>query len=243
MRKNLILWVLVLAMGLSACGGAGAETTVPTTLPRETVPTTVAPEAETTEPVPTETLPTEPVPTEPIPVETEPAETVPEAVLLPLTEETVEFLFMSGAGGWSTQLSLNRDGSFTGEFHDSEMGDRTEEYPNGSVYICNFSGVFTDIRQVSEYAYAMTLTDLQTEHQEGEEWIEDEIRYIASGPYGLEESTEFVLYLPDAPLDQMSEVFLFWWPYRYEQAENPRDTLDCFGILNVEMEHGFFNVT
>ena len=229
MRRNLILWVLVLAMGLSACGGAGAETTVPTTL---------TPEAETTEPVPTETLSTEPAPTETIPVET-----VPEAVQLPLKEETVEFLFMSGAGGWSTQLSLNRDGSFTGEFHDSEMGDRTEEYPNGSVYICNFSGVFTDIRQVSEYAYAMTLTDLQTEHQEGEEWIEDEIRYIASGPYGLEESTEFVLYLPDAPLDQMSEVFLFWWPYRYEQAENPRDTLECFGILNVEMEHGFFNVT
>ena len=229
MRRKLILWMLVLAMGLSACGGAGAETTVPTT---------VVPEAETTEPVPTET-----VPTEPIPVETEPAETVPEAVQLPLTEETVEFLFTSGAGAWSTQLSLNRDGSFTGVFHDSEMGDRTEEYPNGSVYICNFSGVFTDIRQVSEYAYAMNLTDLQTEHQEGEEWIEDEIRYIASGPYGLEESTEFVLYLPDAPLDQMSEVFLFWWPYRYEQEENPRDTLDCFGILNVEMEHGFFDVT
>jgi len=221
--------MLVLAVGLSACGGAGAETTVPTT---------VVPETETTEPVPTE-----PAPTEPIPVETEPAETVPEAVQLPLADETVEFLFTSGAGGWSTQLSLNRDGSFTGEFHDSEMGDRTEEYPNGSVYICNFSGVFTDIRQVSEYAYSMTLTDIQTEHQEGEEWIEDEIRYIASGPYGLEESTEFVLYLPHTPLDQMSEVFLFWWPYRYEQAENPRDTLDCFGILNVEMEHGFFDVT
>ena len=227
MRKNLILWVLVLAMGLSACGGAGAETTVPTTLP-QTVPTTVAPEAETTEPVPTETIP---------------VETVPEAVQLPLAEETVEFLFMSGAGAWSTQLSLNRDGSFTGVFHDSEMGDRAEEYPNGSVYICNFSGVFTDIHQVSEYAYAMTLADLQTEHQEGEEWIEEEIRYIASGPYGLEGGTEFVLYLPDAPLDQMSEVFLFWWPHRYEQAENPRDTLDCFGILNVEMEHGFFDVT
>ena len=121
MRKNLILWMLVLAVGLSACGGAGAETTVPTT---------VVPETETTEPVPTE-----PAPTEPIPVETEPAETVPEAVQLPLADETVEFLFTSGAGGWSTQLSLNRDGSFTGEFHDSEMGDRTEEYPNGSVYI------------------------------------------------------------------------------------------------------------
>lgn len=229
MKRNLILWMLVLVMGLSACGGAVAETTVPTT---------VVPEAETTEPVPTETAPTEP-----IPVETEPAETVPEAVQLPLAEETVEFLFTSGAGAWSTQMSLNRDGSFTGVFHDSEMGDRAEEYPNGSVYICNFSGVFTDIRQISEYAYAMTLTDIQTEYQEGEEWIEDEIRYIASGPYGLEESTEFVLYLPDTPLDQMSEVFLFWWPHRYEQTENPRDTLDCFGILNVEMEHGFFNVT
>ena len=114
MRKNLILWMLVLAMGLSACGGAGAETTVPTTL---------TPEAETTEPVPTETIP---------------VETVPEAVQLPLADETVEFLFMSGAGAWSTQLSLNRDGSFTGVFHDSEMGDRAEEryrYANTNLLI------------------------------------------------------------------------------------------------------------
>lgn len=214
MKKKWILILLVLTVGLAACGAPAVETT--------------APAAETTAPVVETTVPV--------------TETVPEAVQLPLTGEAMEFSFLSGAGGWSTDLTLNRDGSFAGVFHDSEMGEMGDEYPNGTVYICAFSGVFTDIQQISEYAYSMKLSEIQTEHQEGEEWIEDGIRYVASGPHGLNDSTEFVFYLPDTPVDQLSEAFLSWWPYRYEQEENPRATLDCCGILNVATEHGFFNV-
>ena len=48
--------------------------------------------------------------------------------------------FSSGAGGWSAGLRIGEDGSFTGDFHDSEMGDMGEEYPNGTIYCCSFSG-------------------------------------------------------------------------------------------------------
>ena len=55
-------------------------------------------------------------------------------------EETVfeqmsrmEWSFLSGVGGWSTDLHVAADGSFTGEFHDGELGETGENYPNGTI--------------------------------------------------------------------------------------------------------------
>ena len=47
----------------------------------------------------------------------------------------MELIFSSGAGAWRTTLTLNRDGSFSGSFRDSDMGDRTDDYTNGTVYL------------------------------------------------------------------------------------------------------------
>ena len=61
----------------------------------------------------------------------------------------MDMVFSSGAGGWSTTLTLSEDGSFTGAFSDSEMGERDEnDYPNGTVYFCNFSGQFANIKNI-----------------------------------------------------------------------------------------------
>ena len=74
----------------------------------------------------------------------------------------IDMIFSSGAGGWSTTLTLSQDGSFTGAFSDSEMGERDEnEYPNGTVYVCNFSGQFKDIKKVNDYTYSMTLDSVK----------------------------------------------------------------------------------
>ena len=161
---------------------------------------------------------------------------------LPLAGETAEFSFLSGAGGWSTNMTLNKDGSFTGSYHDSELGSVGEGYPNGSIYVCDFSGKFGNFEKINDYSYKMTLTEIKTEKEVGEEWIEDEILYIASAPYGLTDSsnentaTEFILYLPEAPVDQLAEDFLSWWPYRTDA----KTTLSCYGILNVATNNGFF---
>lgn len=184
------------------------------------------------------------------PEETTLETTAPQETTVPQTEASaqvlpegfpMEFIFSSGAGAWYTSLTLNPDGSFTGTFHDSEMGAISDEHPNGVVYTSVFSGVFENIRQVNDYTYAMTLNALATQKSEGESWIEDGIHYIASAPYGLTGGTEFTLYLPQTPITDVSEFFLSWWPYRYTQYENPRDTLDCYGILNVATYDGFFS--
>ena len=157
MKKTLLIFIMLLALCLSACG-------VPKSEPAETAPPATQPEASTEAP----TLP-ESQPTESAPEPTEPAETVPEALtVLPLPAETVQFSFLSGAGGWSTELVLNQDGSFTGQYHDSEMGDIGEDYPYGSIYVCSFAGEFVDFEKLSEYAYKMNLTNLTTENATGE---------------------------------------------------------------------------
>ena len=164
------------------------------------------------------------------PVEEPEAATLPDA--LPL-----DLMFASGAGGWSTDLTLERDGSFTGVYHDSEMGDQGEGYPNGSCYISTFSGRFGDIRKVDDHTWAMTLEELEVQETPGKEWIEDGIRYIASETYGLEAGTEFLLYSPETPTEGLNEEFLTWWP-----SWNVEDTgtLNCWGLLNQEMGYGFF---
>lgn len=165
---------------------------------------------------------------------------------LPLPQDSTEFSFLSGAGAWRTLITLNRDGTFTGYYLDSEMGEIGAGYPNGSAYTSTFSGKFDNIEKINEYSYKMTLIDVKTEKTVGEEWIEDEIRYIATQPYGLNDpinnqsSTEFILYLPNTPIDKVPEEFLTWWPYRYTQETAPKTTLSCYGILNVTTNYGFF---
>ena len=52
----------------------------------------------------------------------------------------IDLEFSSGAGAWGTGLTLAADGSFSGEYHDSDMGDSGDDYPDGTVYLCNFPG-------------------------------------------------------------------------------------------------------
>ena len=152
----------------------------------------------------------------------------------------LEFVFSSGAGAWESIITLNPDGSFKGTYNDSEMGSNGETYPNGTVYTCEFSGKFEEIKKVNDYTYTMTLAEVTTEKKEGEEWIEDQILYIAAGPYGLEDGKEFLLYTPETPIKELSEGFLNWWPKRYSQEEQPLEKLSCYGIYSKETENGFF---
>ena len=64
------------------------------------------------------------------------------------------FAFSSGAGAWGTILTIQEDGSFEGNYHDANMGDIGEGYPNGSVYICEFSGKFTEPKKENNFTYS-----------------------------------------------------------------------------------------
>ena len=135
-------------------------------------------------------------------------------------------------------LTLAADSSFSGEYHDSDMGDGGDDYPDGTVYLCNFSGKFTDIKQLDDHSYSLTLEELSSDYEQGKEWVEDGVRYVSSEPYGVEQGKDFILYLPDTPTDGLNEEFLSWWPGQYQEDQS--DTLDFYGLYNVDMGYGFF---
>jgi len=231
MKKNLLPILLALALCLSACTAPVNDSTEASTSATETADTMT----DTTTIQTDATSGTGATNAAPIPVSE-----------LPLPEETTSFAFSSGAGAWYSHIKLNRDGTFTGHYSDSEM-DIGEGYPNGSAYICDFSGRFANFEKVNDYTYKMTLADLQSQRPEGQEWIENGIRFISSVPLGLvdtlndRECKEFILYLPDAPVAQLHAEFLSWSPYRSEYNTNPNATLSCYGIWNVTTNGGFFD--
>ena len=116
------------------------------------------------------------------------------------------FEFCSGAGGWAENFTIEADGSFTGEFHDSDMGSRT-------YYYSAYSGHFTNLTKIDDYTYQMTLEDIAYEDMVGTEEIVDEDLYVYTGSYCLGETDTFTIYLPGTPLDSLSEEIRSWIYY------------------------------
>lgn len=230
---------------LAGCNGADSESTEKNkgTTEVSTEATTEKTEAQATEAASTEAK-TETQTTEAASSEEDAGATEEGTSTAELQEEAVsalpgtypiDMIFSSGAGGWSTTLTLSQDGSFTGAFSDSEMGERDEnEYPNGTVYVCNFSGQFKDIKKVNDYTYSMTLDSVKV--AEDEEKIEDGIRYKAGEPSGMDSGTEIYFYTPDAPVSELPEAFLSWW----QGSADGSATLDCYAIYNKSADSGFF---
>lgn len=171
-------------------------------------------------------------------------------------EEGMEMIFNSGVGAWRTYLTLDPDGSFIGEYTDSDAGDTGEDYPNGTQYICQFHGSFGEIKQMSDTFYSLVLKELVTDtgHPEGEEWIKEGVRYVSSAPYGLDgEDGEalkpgavFWFYTPEAtgyePGSSLygAAEFCSWMPER-RRLVSETDTLDHYGLHNLETDYGFFS--
>lgn len=146
------------------------------------------------------------------------------------------FIFSSGAGGWSTELFIEKDGSFYGTYHDSEMGSTGKKYPNGTVYICNFVGTFTEPKQLDEYSYSMQIKSLETENKPDKKYIEDGIKYICTEPYGLEDAKDIILYLPGYKINKLPKGYKSWFAFELEDSS---ETLDFYGLYNENAKTGF----
>ena len=139
---------------------------------------------------------------------------------------------------WSTDIELSEDGSFSGSYHDSDMGVLDEAlYPNGTVYYCNFSGRFSRPEKVDEYTYTMRLESLTVEGAEGETDYEDGVRWIRSVPYGVENADEVLIYLPGTQMDSLPEEIGFWLiAFIYDDMP---EELPCYVLYNVSEEYAF----
>lgn len=149
-----------------------------------------------------------------------------------------EFYFSSGAGGWGTSMTIHADGSFSGEYSDSDMGVAGEGYPNGTVYQATFTGQFTKPEKVDEYTYSMQIASIHYTNNPGTEEIKDGTYYYYTDAYGLDNAQNFYLYLPGAPLVRLPEEYLNWIGY-YDLFATTDTQLTSYGLYNETPQYGF----
>lgn len=245
MRKICVAVVLMLLVALTACANntnpSAAETQ--TEIAAETITETAA-EAitETAAVIKIETV-TEAAaePAAEIPAETA-EETVTESAA-PVRDITFEdiskstFEFSSGAGAWMTNMNIERDGSFSGEYHDSDMGDQSESYKNGTVYLSRFTGQFTDLEKVDDYTYHFKIDKIRYRYEPGTEEYMDDFRFIYSTAYGLDKGENFYIHCPGKNMSELSEEVHSW----IDMASQNRQTLEFYVLENREQGQAFYS--
>lgn len=180
------------------------------------------------------------------PVESDTAKATPsvtensnEESTLPFSElSKYQYIFCSGAGAWQTELTIHEDGTFSGEYHDSDMGATGEGYPNGTRYWAAFEGKFTTPKMLNDYTYSMTIESIELENKVGTEEIVDGIKYIYSEPYGLENAKEIYVYTTKAPIKELPEGYRSWAGYM-GLSDEKEEYLPFYGLYNVETQCGF----
>lgn len=149
----------------------------------------------------------------------------------------LQWEFSSGAGGWSTELNINPDGSFSGSFHDSEMGEVGDDYPNGTVYVCAFTGQMSGLEQVDGHTWRVQVDSAAPDEAPGQESIDDGIRYVTSEPYGVTAGDEMQIYLPGTPIEGFTEEMRMWAHLPGE--ENSAATLEDWFLYSRKNDTGF----
>lgn len=142
--------------------------------------------------------------------------------------------FCSGAGAWSTDLTIMEDGSFEGYYHDWDGGEVTEEYPQGTLQECEFSGQLSVPERISPYEYRCVVTSLTQRGKRGETEIRDGMLVITASPYGIGLGDSLIIYLPGTPLNRIPPAY-GEWAY---VANDDRHTLS-FALYNMTDAYGW----
>jgi len=155
-----------------------------------------------------------------------------------LAQLPAQFVFASGAGGWATTLTMNKDGSFTGSYLDDNMGDTGADYPNGTVDQSNFTGSFVVTAQVSQDEYTLHLQSLTVQSPTGTSTIQNGTRYVYQDAYGFDKAQDFSLYLPGRATSDLPQAFL-GWAQGSQGWDTVPATLPCWGLYNISGQEGF----
>lgn len=120
--------------------------------------------------------------------------------------------FASGSGGWGTTMTVASDGTFSGTYHDSDMGITGDDYPNGSVTISNFKGRFKDAKKNADGSYTMQCdkSALKIDGNIGDTYIKNGSKYTVADPYGIAPCGTFTVYPAGYDSSQLSEAIVGW---------------------------------
>lgn len=121
-----------------------------------------------------------------------------------------EFIYASGAGAWGESFTIEKDGSFTGSYNDSDMGDNGDDYPQGTRYISRYAGHFTDLKKVNDTVYEIKISDISYETATGTDEITDGFHYVYTESPCFGEADVLTIYLPDTLVKDIPEDVYSW---------------------------------
>ena len=142
--------------------------------------------------------------------------------------------YSSGVGAWSTTLNIRGNGFFSGSYSDSNLGETGSGYPNGTVYVSDFDGKF-NVTDIGKYSIALKLSSVDTDDNPGKSWISNGTKYIATDPFGLENTGYFILYLPGTTDNML--------PDAVAEAERGiyNGVLSCYILYNPSTGAAFYS--
>ncbi|MBR3646338.1 MAG: DUF1311 domain-containing protein [Lachnospiraceae bacterium] len=151
------------------------------------------------------------------------------------------FSFLSGAGGWSTDLVINEDGSFSGTFHDTDYDIDSEGEASPIMYYCAFEGQFDELEKVDDLTYKTTIKSLTYANEVDTEEVIDGVKYKYSEAYGLDDHKDIIFYLEGSKVEDLPDEYINWVRMSmtdWDSNELPEE-LPFIGMYNENGKQGF----
>ena len=142
------------------------------------------------------------------------------------------FVFTSGVGAWETELWLEDDGSFVGRFFDSDKG--VHQY-----YYCNFTGQLAAPVRLNEYSWSLKIETIETHHELNGGVADEKAEFIEREPYGIANTQELILYLPNTSLALLPDRCIEWMHLSESDTEVPADR---YVLYNATEGYAFISV-
>nr|WP_236023817.1 PASTA domain-containing protein [Bifidobacterium miconis] len=150
------------------------------------------------------------------------------------------YAFSSGNGGWGTVLTLAADGSFTGEYHDSDMGVTGPDYPNGSRVEATFSGRFSSASKNDDGSYALQCdaSRFAVEGKKGDTHIENGVKVTITDAYGMEPCGSFTAYPKGYDSAKLNNEVKSWNAGSYDFTTDAPLTTNI--LVNSHQQEAFY---
>lgn len=143
------------------------------------------------------------------------------------------FHFLSGAGGWQTELYWHGDGSFSGIYEDADAGESRR---------CLFTGSMDAPRKIGDLEFSTRVTALDYDKSDTVAY-ENGQKIVSAKPYGLDGADEIRIYLPGYPVSKLPQAAVEWLCGGAEEfwgTQKP-EALPFFVLYNVRGQQAFFS--
>ena len=117
------------------------------------------------------------------------------------------YLMSSGAGGWGAFMTVNSDGTFEYNYHDSDYD---------MYYICHAQGTFGNVTMIDEFTYKVQIVEMTFEYDVDSVWSVTEtdgsvINYTAADSYGLHTGDILTYFVRGIDTELLPEGYLYWY--------------------------------